>query len=176
MPLVDYTTFFKRCTYKKTREEKTMKSKITKFSILLKEVSRVQKKCVQICISYLAVIGFFYCCGLHRNTRLGQVIWGSDANREWESILSKAVTSGSFQVTCFFLICFVFCFACILRYFSRPGLYYKYNMMETAVASLLVMVTVCCLRDRFSVDTIGFIIAVDLILGIASGRISRLQV
>ena len=36
-----------------------MKSKITKFSILLKEVSRVQKKCVQICISYLAVIGFF---------------------------------------------------------------------------------------------------------------------
>mgnify|MGYP001027837269 FL=1 len=153
-----------------------MKSKITKFSILLKEVSRVQKKCVQICISYLAVIGFFYCCGLHRNTRLGQVMLGSDANREWESILSKAVTSGSFQVTCIFLICFVFCFACILRYFSRPGLYYKYNMMETAAASLLVMVTVCCLRDRFSVDTIGFIIAVDLILGIASGRISRLQV
>lgn len=149
-----------------------MKSKITKFSILLKEVSRVQKKCVQICISYLAVIGFFYCCGLHRNTRLGQVMWGSDANREWESILSKAVTSGIFQVMCFLLICFVFCFACILRYFSRPGLYYKYNMMETAAASLLVMVTVYCLQDRFSVDTIGFIIAVDLILAIASGRIS----
>ena len=26
MPLVDYTTFFKRCTYKKTREEKTEKT------------------------------------------------------------------------------------------------------------------------------------------------------
>lgn len=146
-------------------KQKKMKNIRKKFAILIERVSGIARIWARIYLCYITVVGFLYYCGVHRDTKMGQVVWGTDNKLDWELGLSRTVTSKSFPISIIILICAMFAIASVTRYISfQENLHYKYGMVEAIIACLLAMEVTCLIG--VTIDAVVIVTGINIVLDI----------